>query len=205
MKKLLSASLVLSLFVRLILPVYASPISDLSVSDPYASGYSETLSIDNKSYTFTYGLTSAGEKTVSISDESGHTDIVRADVTATTFYLNDSVFATMHEIVNPSKEINGVRSANDGWSDPVYHSDEVSWKRGATVFAVATAIGIKVGGTVGAVIGACGSFYAMCVGGTLNWYTQYNIDNGFDPKLRTTWTFNPGDEVFGPYTFTITR
>ena len=204
MKKLISASLVFSLFICLMLPAYASPVSDLSVRDPYASGYSETLSIDNKSYTFTYGLTSAGERTV--SDESGHTDIIRADITATTFYLNDSFIASIHEIAIPSKNINGVLSTNDGWSNPVYHSDYVSWARGATVFVVATAIGIKLGGTVGAVIGACGSFYAMCIGGTLDWYTQYNIDNGFDPKLRTTWTFTSGnDDVYGPYSFTITR
>lgn len=206
MKKITGIILTLSLVFGLAVPIHASSSSAVLASDPYTSGYSETLSVDGKCYTFTYGLTSSGERIVSISDASGLTNIVRSNSDGTIFYLNDTVIATMTDKAIRSTNTGTTLFADDGWSDPEYYSSYVSWAEGASVFIVATAVAIKIGGPVGGVIGACGSFYALCIGGTLDWYTQYNIDNGFDPKLRTTWTFTSGnDDVYGPFSFTITR
>ncbi len=206
MKKITGIILTLALVFGFAVPSHASSSALSSVSDPYAAGYSETLSFDGESYTFTYGLTSSGERRVVISDASGKTDVMRANADGTIFYLNDTVVATMTDAASLSANTGTTLFADDGWSDPVYYTSYVSWAEGASVFVVATAVGLKLGGPVGSVIGACGSFYAMCIGGTLDWYTQYNVDNGFDPKLRTTWTFtSSNNDEYGPYSFTITR
>lgn len=206
MKKLTGIILTLSLVFGFAIPSHASSSSLLSASDPYASGYSETLCFDGESYTLTYSLTSSGERKVVIADASGKTDVMHSNADGTIFYLNNTVIATMTDEAVLSTNTGATLFANDGWSDPVYYTSYISWAEGATVFVVATAIGLKLGGPVGSVIAACGSFYAMCIGGTLDWYTQYNVDNGFDPKLRTTWTFTAStNDVYGPFSFTITR
>lgn len=130
------------------------------------------------------------------------TDVVRTNDSGTEIYLNDILSASTQSNSLGSSLV----SSGDGWSTPVAHKQYISWLEGASVGTVAAVVGTAMGAPVSLVIVGCGAFYGFCAGGTLYWETQYNIDNGFDPKLKTTWSFTASTkDVYGPYSFIITR
>ena len=199
MKKVTSIFLTLTFVFSLMLPVHADSVP---YDDPYSSNFSEDILIDGELYSFKYSLTSSGERMTIVSDSNGHTDVVRTNDSGTEIYLNDILSASTQSNSLGSSLV----SSGDGWSTPVAHKQYISWLEGASVGTVAAVVGTAMGAPVSLVIVGCGAFYGFCAGGTLYWETQYNIDNGFDPKLKTTWSFTASTkDVYGPYSFIITR
>lgn len=199
MKKVFSILLSLILALNLSIPAFAANLEHDN-TDMYLYEQSETILIDEVSYTYYYVDSNHTIRAIEVVNNStGQEDVVTFNCLTSELYLNG-------KMTNMVSTDYGVSVANytDGWESLGTSTHRISWAQGTSAGVVAAMLAAFLGATghVYSAIGVAGlgALAQSTTGGTLKLELQwYNIPL-VTPQYRYIWSFtaNTGD-VYGPY------
>lgn len=174
-KRLMSMTLLFSFLLCINITVYAQE-TDFPLN-PYDSGFSESVMIEDQSYTFQYGKDDNGNVMVQVIDADNNVDIVTYNEATKDLYLNGNLVEKVsvpysHQTREVIKGDNWVLSSDS----PIIHNYLVE---NFTLATLAAAISAVTGGVASVISGAiAGAFYSSVWMSALEWHYYNYTDYG---------------------------